>query len=52
MASKQQVILRLHRQAVAHEGAGVEYQSAGHTAGYTNDTFIMSAPGRRGDCKQ
>lgn len=42
MAAKEQVILRLNSQGVAHEGAGIEYQCAGHTAGYT--IYVTSAP--------
>lgn len=34
MAPEQQIILRLDGHGIAHEGAGVEYQSAGHAAGY------------------
>lgn len=34
MAAEQEVILRRNGQSVAHEGAGVEDQSAGHAAGY------------------
>lgn len=34
MAPEQQIILRLNSQGIAHKGAGVEYQSAGHAAGY------------------
>lgn len=34
MAAEQQVILRRNGQSVAHKGAGVEDQGAGHAAGY------------------
>lgn len=43
MAAEQQIILRRDRQRIAHEGAGVQDQGAGHAAGYATLCYVSNA---------
>ena len=47
MAAKQQIILWLDRQSVAHKGAGIQDQGARHAAGYATSLHQVSARGPR-----